>query len=380
MGKVKVIYEERPTELFSTMGCRTANGLDVHAIDNFKANIQAVLNNRFEDIDDVFSGCTKDGRGNICPTTIIMPTLALKAKTETLASNPDASVDDIFDKFMNILSVKIEQAAQMLMERFNHICSQSPKAGKFMYTNHTMIGYHENEGIASALKHGTLAIGQLGLAETLMILMSKDHTDPAALEYAKKIEALFADKCNELKAKHKLNFGVYYTPAENLCYTAMTKFKALNPNFEQENVTYFIENGKKIDKTYFTNSIHVPVWSKVNAFEKIAIEAQLTGYSSAGCITYIELPSTAMNNVNAVEKCVDDMMDHDIPYAAINVPLRRCIKCGERIYDEASKQCPKCGGNEIENLGRITGYLSQTVERFNPGKHDEYFDRTKHMF
>ena len=175
------------------------------------------------------------------------------------------------EKFIEILDIKIHEAADMLIERFEWICSQSPKSAKFMYENNVMAGYIPEEGIRSALKHGTLAIGQLGLAETLQILIGTDHTTKDGMELAKRIEQIFKDRCLELKEKYKLNFGVYYTPAENLCFTAMKKFKekfGTIPNVS--------------DREFFTNSMHVPVWRDMDPFEKIDIESQLTGYSSAG--------------------------------------------------------------------------------------------------
>ena len=120
-----------------------------------------------------------------------------------------------FDKFMKLLDKKIHEAKDTLIERFEYICSQSPESAKFMYENWTMAGYIPEEGIRSALKHGTLVIGQIGMAETLQILIGKDHTDPEGMELAKRIEQLFKDRCAEFKQEYKLNFGVYYTP-ENL--------------------------------------------------------------------------------------------------------------------------------------------------------------------
>ena len=160
----------------------------------------------------------------------------------------------------------------------------------------------------------------------------------------------------------------------------MNNFKRLNPGFEQENVTYLIDKkGNRIEKKYFTNSMHVPVWYDCDAFKKIDIESELTGYSNAGCITYVELDSTCFNNIDAIEKLVDYAMDHDIPYFALNIPLNRCAKCGEPIYDEELKECPKCGSNEIIKLGRITGYLSTTIEHFNEGKKQEFEHRVDHI-
>lgn len=386
MKKIKVSLEERPIEYFSTMGCRTVNGLDINALDNFKANIKHTINEEFDKIDDVFSGAQKDGRGNICPVTIILPTLAAMSTKKIINKygyeklRSDEHKEMIWNEFMKLLDKKIHEAKDMLLERFNHITSQSAKSAKYMYENHTMTGYHEDEGIISALKHGTIVIGQLGLSEALYIMFGFDHTTEEGMKYAKQIEQLFLDRTSEFKKEYKLNFGVYYTPAENLCYTSFKKFQRAFPEFDIENVTWFYnENGEKEYKKYFTNSIHVPVYHDCDPFEKIDIESQLTPHSNAGCITYVELPSTSFNNIDAVEKMVDYAMDHDIPYFALNFPLDRCADCGEPIYDSEVECCPKCGSNKVIHLGRITGYLSTTIEYFNSGKRKEFKDRVKHI-
>lgn len=272
-----------------------------------------------------------------------------------------------FNKFMKLLDKKIHEAKDTLIERFEYICSQSPESAKFMYENGTMAGYIPEEGIRSALKHGTLVIGQIGMAETLQILIGKDHTNPKGMELAKKIEQLFKDRCAEFKQEYKLNFGVYYSPAENLCYTAMSKFKAkygIIPNVS--------------DRDYFTNSIHVPVWKKMNPFEKIDIESELTGYSNAGCITYVELDSTVKHNIDALETLVNYAMDKDIPYFAINVPNDTCLDCG--YCDEFDDECPICGSQNIQQLRRVTGYLTGNYKTaFNTGKISETDQRVKHM-
>lgn len=327
-----------PRTFFSTMGCRTANGYDINGL-----------------------GQLKDGRGNICPVTIILPTLAMQAKEQTAAEG-----GNIVDVFMGILDEKIHDAKDTLMERFEWICSQSPESAKFMYENGLMAGYVPEEGIRSALKHGTLAVGQLGLAETLQILVGCNHTTDEGMAVAKRIEQLFKDRCAEFKQEYRLNFGVYYTPAENLCYTAMDKFKkkyGIIPRVSEND--------------YFTNSIHVPVWEEVGVFEKIDIEAQLTGYSSAGCITYIELDSGAKNNIEALETIVNYAMDKDIPYFAVNVPNDMCSDCG--YTDEISDACPMCGCGNIRRLRRVTGYLTGDYKAaFNKGKQQEVEMRYKH--
>ena len=300
-----------------------------------------------------------------------MPTLAMEAielaAKENLDNGDYLNDNLVIECFMKLLNEKIGEAKDMLIERFNWICSQPMESARFMYENHTMAGYIPEEGIRSALKHGTLAIGQLGLAETLQILIGKDHTTSEGMELAKRIEQLFKDKCAEFKEKYKLNFGVYYTPAENLCYTAMKKFKekyGIIPNVS--------------DKNYFTNSIHVPVWKKISPFDKIDIESQLTGYSSAGCITYVELDSTVKNNIDALEVLVNYAMDKDIPYFAINVPNDTCLECG--YCDEFNDTCPECGSHNIQQLRRVTGYLTGNYKTsFNDGKIQETEMRVKHV-
>jgi len=324
-----------PRTYFSTMGCRTVNGMDINGF-----------------------GQLKDGRGNIAPTTIIMPTVAMLADGEV--GNKD------IDSFMKLLDQKIHEAKDSLLERFEFICSQPPEAATFMYANNTMKGYIPEEGIRSALKHGTLVIGQLGLAETLQILIGCDHTEKKGMELAKKIEALFKKRCAEFKEEYTLNFGVYYTPAENLCYTAMKQFKA--EYGEMKNIS---------DRDFFTNSIHVPVWKNISPFEKIDIESQLTGYSNAGCITYVELDGGVKNNVKALETIVNYAMDHDIPYFAVNVPNDTCLRCG--FTGEFNDCCPVCGSTNIQQLRRVTGYLTGNyTTAFNKGKQQEVQMRVKH--
>lgn len=383
---ISVDMTERPIELFNTMGCRTVNLFDINAFDNFKANVKAFTEGRFDDIDDVFSAIQKDGRGNICPVTIILPTLAAMTMNKIGKKYGGVTIslneleEEVFKEFMKLLDKKLHEAKDMLLERFNHICSQSSNSAKFMYENHTMSGYHEDEGIISALKHGTIVIGQLGLSEALYIMFGFDHTTENGMEYAKQIEQLWLDRTSEFKKEYKLNFGVYYTPAENLCYTAFKKFQKAFPEFDLENVTWFTnENGEREEKKYFTNSMHVPVYHDCDPFTKIDIESQLTGYSNAGCITYTEVGEVPYNNIDAIESLVDYAMEKDIPYFAINLKISQCHNCGERIWDLSLDKCPKCGCEKIDQLGRVTGYLSTTVEHFNSGKKKEFHDRVKHF-
>jgi len=349
---------ENPCTYFSTMGCRTANLADINADDPKLVQL-------------------KDGRGNIAPTTIILPVLAMQAKEKILAEEKRDSEKNIdwqvgeferrtVEAFMKLLDKKINEARDMLLERFDWQCSQPAKSAKFMYENGTMYGYKPEEGIRSALKHGTLAIGQLGLAECLQILIQKDHTTEEGMQLAVEIETLFKEKCAKFKKDNKLNFGVYYTPAENLCYTAMKKFK--EKYGEIKNVS---------DHEFFTNSMHVPVWKKMTPFEKIDIESKLTGFSSAGAITYVELDAGSVNNIDALEDLVNYAMDKDIPYFAINVPSDSCSQCG--YQGEINDKCPQCGSTDIQRLRRVTGYLTGNyTTAFNLGKQAEVKERVKH--
>lgn len=176
-----------PRTYFSTMGCRTSNGADINA-------------------DPGVNPQTKDGRGNACPVTIILPTLAMEARQQV------KSGEDVVDVFMEILNTAIDDAKDALLERFEYICSQSAASARFMYENGTMMGYKPEEGIRSALKHCTLAVGQLGLAEALEILVGCNHLSSIGMEVARRIEQLFKEKCAAFKQQYRLNFGVYYTP------------------------------------------------------------------------------------------------------------------------------------------------------------------------
>lgn len=314
--------------------CRTYNGYDINGL-----------------------GFQKDGRGNLAPVTIILPTLAMEAKEKE---------GNCVENFMDILDKTINEAKDMLLERYELMCAQPASAAKFMYENNTMAGYIPEEGVRSALKHGTLVIGQIALAETLQLLIGEDQTSEKGMELGKKIEQMFKDKCAQFKQEYHLNFGVYYTPAESLCGTALKQFRkkyGIIPNVS--------------DRDFFTNSIHCPVWKHLSPFEKIDIEAQLTNYSNAGCILYIELPSTVKNNLKALEDLVNYAMDKDVPYFAINVPNDICLDCG--YQDEINDKCPQCGGEDIQQLRRVTGYLSTTWKHFNHAKQEEVKSRVQHV-
>ena len=418
--------------------CRTVNGYDVNFMDEYKRNIDAVIDDRLADVsDDMVSGIQKDGRGNIAPITIILPTLAMEARDLVFSKVDKGEIvldyfydycegeysnrnrvsegvgyytvkDDnygtinekyvIYDElrpyfveeFKTILEKHIRMCKDELLERFKHIASQSANSAVFMYDNNTMAGYHQEDGIQSALKHGTIVIGQLGLAEALQILIDCDHTTEYGMALAKEIEQIYNDLTAQFKKEYNMNFGVYYTPAESLCHTAFVKWK--DTYGDMENVTYYIdEEGVRHDKEYFTNSIHVPVYKKMTPYEKIDIESQLTGYSNAGCITYVEVDGQIVHNIKALEELVDYAMDKDIPYLAINLNNGgdMCEDCGYKGYIPGA--CHKCGSENISRLRRVCGYLTgnykQTTDKngnviragaFNKGKVCETDQRVIH--
>lgn len=231
LGENDNIYVDNtphPNEIMATMGCRTYNGGDINAdIDYFYNIIKDLIDTKEIRDYDLYSHAQKDGRGNLCPVTIILPTLAMEVvdkfcKDKELKTYEDKieyahqNKEEVKDKFIKYLKRKIADARDILIERYNHICSQSPASARFMYENGTMAGYVPSEGIISALRHGTLAIGQIAIAETLQILLGTNHKTEEGMEFAKEIEATFNQLCKQYKEDYKLNFGVYYTPKRKL--------------------------------------------------------------------------------------------------------------------------------------------------------------------
>ena len=202
------LTHQSPTELGATMGCRTYNGFDINFTEEyFKELLDTIILSKKLPKNYLYSAMQKDGRGNVAPNTIILPTIAMEAKD--IAANNGKPLEEVF---LEHLAETIDEAKDELLERFEWICKQPAECAKFTYFNNVIKGFKPEEGIRSALKHGTLAIGQIALAETLQILVGCDHTEPKGMELAHKIESLFASKCAEYKKTYSLNFGVYYTP------------------------------------------------------------------------------------------------------------------------------------------------------------------------
>jgi len=324
----------------ATMGCRTMIGYDRHGL-----------------------GYSRVGRGNNVPITIILPKLGIEYGI-CLNKRKKADLKGFNKAFEDTLKL-VEKA---LMERFNRMASQKPTSAPFMYQNKTIKGYKEcDENVYNALKHNTLAIGYLGVAEMCQALFGKNHARSKkahkfALSVVKRINK-FAEEASE---RNNLNFSCYATPAENLCKTALQTLKMQYG--ELKNIT---------DREYLTNSHHVPVWEEVSIYEKLKIEAPFCKYPTGGCITYIECESTFMQNTKAIEDIIDyAFKELDIPYLAINFPIDACLECG--FQGEFDNKCPSCGSKEIQQLRRVTGYLTTDWHNFNKGKQAEVQDRVKH--
>jgi ribonucleoside-triphosphate reductase len=326
--------------LFATMGCRTMIGYDRHS-----------------------KSYNRVGRGNLVPNTMILPKLGIEYGI-CLGERTEPDLNGFWSAFEDLLML----CEQGLLERFDIMVNQPPEAAPFMYQNGTM--KDADKCIMSnyeALKHGTLAMGYIGIAEMCQALFGKNHAeDPEVHAFALKVVKRINEYAKEASERNDLNFSCYATPAEGLCHTAL---KGLRKQYGIiPNVT---------DKEFLTNSHHVPVWQEVSIFDKLAIEAPFCKYPTGGCITYVELDSTFVKNTKAIEQIIDyAFKELDIPYLAFNFPIDSCLDCG--FQGEFNDHCPECGSEDIQQLRRVTGYLTTDYHHFNKGKQSEVVHRVKH--
>lgn len=329
-----------PDTFYGTMGCRTALGYD-----------------RFSD------SYNRVGRGNLVPNTMILPKLGIKYGI-CLGEREKPDLKGFWNAFEGLLML----CEQGLLERFDIMVNQPPEAAPFMYQNGTMKDAQRCEmSNYEALKHGTLAMGYIGIAEMCQALFGKNHAEDEEVHaFALKVVKRINDYAKEASERNDLNFSCYATPAEGLCHTAL---KALRKQ-------YGIIPGVT-DHEFLTNSHHVPVWHKIGIFEKLAIEAPFCKYPTGGCITYVELDSTFVKNTKAIEQIIDyAFKELDIPYLAFNFPIDSCLDCG--YQGEFNTECPECGSTNIQQLRRVTGYLTTDYRNFNKGKQSEVEHRIKH--
>lgn len=332
--------EDNPDTYFSTMGCRTLVGYDRHGL-----------------------GYIRQGRGNNVPNTIILPKLGIEFGT-CLGKRTEPDLKGFWDAFEETLKL----CEKGLLERFEIMIEQSPKAAPFMYQNNTIQDAKEcKESVYNALKHNTLAIGYIGVAEMCVALFGKNHAeDKKVHEFALSVVKRINEFAAEASERNDLNFSCYATPAEGLCRTAL---KALREQYGIiKNVT---------SHEFLTNSHHVPVYQKISIYDKLRVEAPFCKYPTGGCITYVELDSTFVKNLKAVEDIIDYAFKVlDIPYLAFNFPIDSCLDCG--YQGEFNDCCPMCHSKHIQQLRRVTGYLTTDWHNFNDGKQAEVQERVKH--
>lgn len=332
--------ENNPDTFFATMGCRTLIGYDRHGL-----------------------GYIRQGRGNNVPNTIILPKLGIEFGI-CLGKRSEPDLDGFWKAFEETLQL----TERGLLERFEIMVRQSPKSAPFMYQNNTIQDARNCEkNVFNALKHNTLAIGYLGVAEMCQALFGKNHVhDKDVHAFALSVVKRINEYAAEASERNNLNFSCYATPAEGLCRTALVGLRDQYGIIE--NVT---------SREYLTNSHHVPVWEKVSIQQKLECEAPFCKYPTGGCITYVELDSTFVKNTKAVEDIIDYAFKVlDIPYLAFNFPIDSCLDCG--YQGEFNDRCPQCGSENIQQLRRVTGYLTTDYRNFNDGKQREVLDREKH--
>lgn len=323
----------------ATMGCRTR-----------------VFENRFSDNTSV-------GRGNLSFSTINLPGLALMVRHIENREERKAA-------FISSLNTALAITCKQLRERYEFQCQAMAKQFPLLMSGMWMGSEHlkPNDEVRSVLKHGTLGIGFIGLAECLVALIGKHHgEDEEAQRFGVEIIKQFRDFAKESSDKYDLNFSVLATPAEGL-----------SGKFTKKDKKKFGIIPGITDRDYYTNSNHVPVYYKCSAAHKAEIEAPYHDLTRGGHIFYVELDGDATHNVQAVQDVVTLMDKHNIGYGSINHNRNRCMDCG---YEDASsnlEECPCCDSDNIDKLQRITGYLVGTTDRWNSGKLAELNDRVTH--
>lgn len=295
------------------------------------------------------------GRGNLSFTSVNLPRIAIKAQGD-------------LDKFFTGLREVVRLAIRQLFHRYRIQCRLKVKDMPFLMGQHLYLD-SENLGpddtIESAIVHGTLSVGFLGLAEALKALTGHNHGEnEEARRLGVEIVAFMRQLVDEASEIHDLNYTLLATPAEGLSGRFIAK----------DRKKFGVIEGVT-DKEFYTNSFHVPVDCEIGMYEKIMIEGVYHKYTNAGHISYIELDSPPTHNIEAVEAIVRHMRSCDVGYGGINFPIDECRECSYSGVIESS--CPKCGSSSIRRIRRITGYLS-TVDRFNDAKRAELAARTPH--
>lgn len=300
------------------------------------------------------------GRGNLSFTSINLPRIAIKS---------NHSLEWFFEE----LERKMDLVTKQLMDRYQIVAKKKMHNFPFLMGQGVWIDSDRlsaDEEVGEILKHGTLSVGFIGLAEALVALTGKHHgeSDESRI-LGLEIVGFMRDYLDRLSKEKKMNFTLLATPAEGL-----------SGRFIRMDQKKFGVIPGVTDREYYTNSFHVPVYYPISAYDKIQIEAPYHALTNAGHITYVELDGNTANNLEAFEKVVRTMKEAGIGYGSINHPVDSDPVCGYQgvIEDE----CPKCGRKEgdipFHRIRRITGYLVGTLDRFNDAKRAEEADRVKH--
>jgi ribonucleoside-triphosphate reductase len=333
----------------ATMGCRTR-----------------IMSSIFPESDG-----TTVGRGNCSFTTLNLVRLGIKHGI-AIGARPAAD----WNAFYKELDNRMTLCADQLMERYEFQARQTVRNFPFLMGQGNWMGSDKLkpwDNLREVIKHGTLSIGFIGLAETLVAMTGKHHgEDEDSRELGLDIITFMRDKCDELSRKYRLNFTLLATPAEGL-----------SGRFTKIDRREFGTIPGVTDRDFYTNSYHVPVYYPISAFDKIDIEAPYHALCNAGHITYVEIDGNLADNIEAFESIVRHMKESGIGYGSINHPVDRDPVCGFAGVISGT-QCPGCGRQEhegevgFERLRRITGYLVGSLERWNDGKKAEEAARVKH--
>ncbi|MDR1197012.1 MAG: anaerobic ribonucleoside triphosphate reductase [Candidatus Nomurabacteria bacterium] len=333
----------------ATMGCRTR-----------------VMSSVFPESDGIATR-----RGNNSFTTINLPRIGIK---NGIALGDREAPD--WDGFYRELDDKLQLAAEQILERYQFQAERTVKNFPFLMGQGNWFGSEKlgpNDKLRDVIKHGTLSLGFIGLAEALVAMMGEHHgQSDEALERGYEIISHMREKIDEFAAKHKLNFSLLATPAEGIA----GRFTRID---RQE----FGKIKGVTDRDFYTNSFHVPVYHPIGAFDKIAKEAPFHSLCNAGHITYIELDGDPSQNIEAFEAVIRHMKEAGIGYGSVNHPVDRDPECGFSGIIPGDT-CPSCGRHErdgeygFERLRRITGYLVGSLERWNDAKQAEEAARVKH--
>ncbi len=323
----------------------------------------ATMGCRTRVFEDRFGEKTSIGRGNLSFSTINIVRIAIECMS---IQDKDERIRRFFDKLDEVLEI----AARQLCDRFDFqktaLVKQFPLLMSKLWVGSDKL--KPTDTIESVINHGTLGIGFIGLAECLVALVGKHHGESEeAQTLGLRIVSYMRSRANEFSEKYQHNFSILATPAEGLS----GKFT------QKDRKTFGIIDGIT-DKTYYTNSNHIPVYYHCSPRHKAKIEAPYHELTRGGHIFYVEIDGDATHNPEAISDIVDLMDKYNIGYGSVNHNRNRCMACGHEDATDGITECPKCGSTAIDKLQRITGYLVGTTDRWNSAKLAELNDRVVH--